>query len=373
MEHLQELELNLHTKRGLLVVSVVAAALAAAATGTAGSPAGRQLASFPGYAYSIGGGSGRVGWIDTAFLLHLRSLSSPKVSSLRYTRTVHELPNYPKWQRRLVVTGSGELIWSTSNPSQTFDYLDRILFIARGASTASTLLKISYNAGGGTEVAGMAGDASGFAYGEATVEPTTPDQAAYRVTGGGVFSVDTHGRTARIPDAPAAWVFARSAGRVLDGPFATDANESSALRPSGVVEVRNVADGSVLQSLSVAGVRAGALSKTEVALLVGRTLRRYRVSDGSLVGSTPLPPSTAPDLETDGTMVAARNPHAVLVVNLATGRLRTIAIPMPWHPTGVAVVSGSVVWSESRGKTPAYPSTKTFTTRILSTKLAGLR
>jgi hypothetical protein len=363
-------------KQRLALVPVVAvAALAAAATG-AGSSAPQQLVvSFPGYVYSLGGGGGRIGWIDTGFSLRLRSITSSTVASIHYTNTAHEFPNYPPalWQRRLVINRSGELWWSTTNTHQ-FVNLDRVLFAARGAANASTLLKASHSYGGdGDFVAGIAGDAGGFAYGEVVVDATTPDQVAYHVVGGGVFSVDARGKPTKLPGVAPAYLFARGAGLVVVEPVATDVNESAALRPSNMIEIRNVNDGSLVQSLSVAGVRAAAVNQTTVALLVGRRLRRYRISDRSQLGSTTLPSSTAQELETDGTVAVARSSQAILVVNLATGRLRSLAVPAPWHPTGVAIVGGTLVWSESHGQTLGDPSSKTFTTRILSTKLAGLR
>lgn len=356
-----------------LVLVVAFAALAAAATG-AGSSAPRPVVSFPGYAYSLGGGGGRIGWIDTASILRLRSLTSSTVASIHYTKVGHEGVNYPLalWQRRLVVNGSGELWWSTTHIPQAFDSLDRVLFAARGAAKASTLVKVSWNASGGTQVAGIAGDADGFAYGEAVVEPTTPDYVDFRVVGGGVFSVDSHGKPRRLPGVPPAYVFARGVQRVVDEPVATDATPSSTLRPSNVIEIRNANDGSLEQSLSVAGVRAAAVNRTTVALLVGHTLRRYRISDGGLLGRTTLPSSAAQELETDGTVAVARSWQAILVVNLTTGRLRSLAVPAPWHPTGVAIVGGTLVWSESHGQTPGDPSSKTFTTRIQATRLDAL-
>jgi hypothetical protein len=362
-------------KQRLALVPVVAvAALAAAATGL-GSSAPKQLVVFPGYVYSLGGGGGRIGWIDTASILRLRSITSSTVASIHYTSIAHEALNYPLalWQRRLAVNGSGELWWSTTNTPQAFDNLDRVLFAARGAAKASTLLKVSSNDSGGAQVAGIAGDADGFAYGEAVVDPTTPDYVAFRVVGGGVFSVDSHGKPRRLPGVPPAYVFARGVQRVVVEPVATDVNQSAALRPSNVIEIRNASDGSLVQSLSVAGVRAAAVNRATVALLVGRTLRRYRISDRSQLGSTTLPPSTAQELETDGTVAVARSQHSILVVNLMTGHLRSLPVPAPWQPTGVSIVGATLVWSESRGKTPAYPSSKTLTTRILSTKLASLR
>ena len=361
-------------KQPLALVSVVAVvALATAATG-GGTPAPKLLVSFPGYAYSLGGGGGRIGWIDTAFRLQLRTMTSPTVASIRYTNVAHELPsNYPpsRWQRRLVVNRSGEIWWSTTHTQSAVD-LDRVLFAARGATKATTLVKAPHSngGGGGDFVIGIAGDASGFAYGEVVLAATTPDQVAFHVVGGAVFTVDTHGASTKLPGVPPAYVFARGAGLIVDEPAATDVNESGAPRPSNVIEVRKSSDGSLVKSLSIPGVRAAAVNLQTVVLLVGHTLRRYRVSDGTLLGSTMLPSGAAQEVETDGMVVVARSAQAILVANLATGRLRSLSVARPWHPTGVAIVDGRVVWSESRGQTPSYPSAKTFVTRIRSSMLA---
>ncbi|HEX7626060.1 MAG TPA: hypothetical protein VF379_03315, partial [Gaiellaceae bacterium] len=76
----------------LALVSVVAVVALATATTAGGSPAPKQLVSFPGYAYSLGGGGGRLGWIDTSFRLQLRTMTSPTVASIRYTNVAHEAP-----------------------------------------------------------------------------------------------------------------------------------------------------------------------------------------------------------------------------------------------------------------------------------------
>jgi hypothetical protein len=106
------------------------------------------------------------------------------------------------------------------------------------------------------------------------------------------------------------------------------------------------------------------MDSTRVAVLTVNRINRYRVSDGELVGSTPVPADTAAELEATVGHAVFRTRHSVRLIDLSTGTMRTLATTTSWQPTAVAIDGRTVSWAESRRVAPGEPSRRTFQTRI---------
>jgi hypothetical protein len=212
-------------------------------------------------------------------------------------------------------------------------------------------------------VTGIAGDSAGFAFG-ATRVALTSDQLAFHVVGGGIYAMA--GAVARkLPGAPPSIVLARANGRIAAEPVSTDDRHTGIPVAAGGIEIRNLTSGTVTSTISTPPARSAAMTTSLIAVLVGDKLTRYEIGTGRQVGSgRTLPASTSPELRASGSLLALRTPHSVLVVDLQTGRLRTVPAAKGWQVVGVAIDGQTLSWAEARRIAPGEPSRKTFTTRI---------
>jgi hypothetical protein len=350
-------------KKPIAVLLAAAALLvAAAAHGSLRSAGPATVVSFPGIVYGYDENSGRAAWIDSAWILRVRPLRGGATHSIRYTKFYEEIPDQT-WRPRVLVEGH-RLLWLSVRGSGAGVDIDHVLTADVTAASGTRVANERHAEGAdGSYVTGIAGDATGFAYGGTTVALTS-DQLAFHVVGGGIYT--TAGAVARkLPGAPPSIVLARASGRVAAEPVSTDDRHTGIPVAAGTIEIRNLTSGAVISTIATPPARSAVLTSSLVAVLVGNTLTRYQVGTGQQVGSaTTLPTSTSPELRTNGRLLALRTPHTVLVVDLQTARVRTVPAANGWQVAGVALDGQTLSWAESRRIAPGEPSRKTFTTRI---------
>jgi hypothetical protein len=349
-------------KTTFVLLAVAALLVAAAANGGRRSVEPTTVVSFPGIVYGYDENGGRATWIDSAWILRVRPLGGGVTHAIRYTKFYEEVPDQT-WRPRLLAEGR-RLLWLSVRGSGFGVDIDHVLTADVAASTGTRLANEDHAEGAdGSYVTGIAGDSTGFAYGVTKVDLTS-DQLAFRVVGGGIYT--TAGAvTRKLPGAPPSIVLARASGRVAGEPVATEDRDTGIPVAAGTVEIRNFTSGTVISTIATPPARSAAMTSSVIAVLVGNTLTRYQVGDGRQVGSvTTLPQSTSPEMRADGRLLALRTPHSVLIVDLQTGRLRTVPAAKGWQVVGVALDGKTVSWVESRRIAPGEPSRKTFTTRI---------
>lgn len=361
MEHVQELVGR--SSRSVRLLAAAAVAVLGTGAAAASGPQPRTLVTFPGVARSFDADAGRVAWIDSAWVLRVRSLRSGAETAIHYTNPYEEVPSFSGGPP--LVLRSRRLLWLSTRGHSLLEYLDHVYVAAVGAMSGHRVANVEHGEGiDGGYVAGLAGDDSGFAYGIVTVKDvSTEQQHSYQVSGGGVWTLA--GMTPqRLPGAPPAIVLAESAGRVAIAPVDTGERQNGTPAAAGTVEIRNATTGALVSSVSPAGaVRAAALTPAFLAVLVGRRIVRYDAASGQLLGSTPVPVDTAADLDASGAWIAFRRAHAVCVLDTRAGRISTVATT-PWQPTGVALDGRTLAWAESRRIAPGKVSKKTFEARI---------
>jgi hypothetical protein len=349
-------------KTTVALLAVAALLVVAGASGGRRSVEPTTVVSFPGIVHGYDESSGRAAWIDSAWILRLHSLRGGTTHSIRYTKFYEELPD-AAWRPRLLLEGR-RLLWLSVRGSGMGLDNDHVLTADLAASRGTRLANEDHAEGAdGSYVSGIAGDATGFAYGVTKVALTS-GQLAFRVVGGGIYTT-TGAAPHALPGAPPSIVLAHANGRVAAEPVSTEERHTGFPVASDTIEIRNLTSGTVISTIATPPVRSAAMTSSVIAVLVGSTLTRYQVGDGRQVGSvTTLPPSTSPEMRADGRLLALRTPHSVLVVDLQTGRLRTVPAAKGWQVAGVALDGQTVSWAESRRIAPGEPSRKTFTTRI---------
>jgi hypothetical protein len=349
-------------KSTVVLLAAAALVVAAAAHGSARSTGAATVVSFPGIVYAYDENSGRAAWIDSAWILRIRPVRGGATHAIHYTKFYEEIPDQA-WRPRLLLEGH-RLLWLSVRGSGAGVDVDHVLTADVTASTGTRLANERHAEGAdGSYVTGIAGDATGFAYGATTVA-LTADQLSFHVVGGGVYT--TAGAVARkLPGAPPSIVLARANGRVAAEPVSTEDRHMGTPVGAGTIEIRSLPSGTVVSTITTPPARSAALTSSLIAVLVGNTLTRYAVGTGQEVGSaTTLPSSTSPELRTNGRLLVLRTPHSVLVVDAQTGRMRTVPAASGWQVVGLALDGQTLSWAESRRIAPGEPSRKTFTTRI---------
>jgi hypothetical protein len=108
-----------------VVCSLVAVAAIAASTGDARSGAApATVAGFPGIVRAFSENSGRIAWIDSAWILRVRGLRGGTVHSIRYTSFYQEIPDL-SGQRRLIAEGR-RLLWISTRGTAMFIDADHV-------------------------------------------------------------------------------------------------------------------------------------------------------------------------------------------------------------------------------------------------------
>jgi len=374
MGHLQDVDSVGRLWRRLLAVAAASVAvLGAGAAAADGPPSPATLIEFAGVARSFDVAGGRVAWIDSAWVLHVRALRSGAETTIRYTNPYQEVPSLTKG--RSLVLGPSRVLWHGTRTVGGFEDADHVYVAAVGATRARPVAKTLHGDGGsgdggaGAYLAGIAGTSTGFAYGLVKVGETQ-DQSHFQVDGGGVLVLT--GTTPRLlPGAPPAIVLAENAGRVAIAPVDMGQHESGTPLAAGAVEIRNATTGALVSSVTPTGnLRAAALTPTMLVVLTAGQIVRYDAASGRLLGSTSVAADTAADLDASGTRVAFRRTRSVGVLDAATGRISKV-VATPGRPTSVALDGSTLAWTEQRRTAPGKVSKKTFVTRIETIALAS--
>jgi len=362
MERLQELVTRSFRVICLgLFATVVFTALGAGAS-PAGGPLPATVISFPGVARSFAAAAGRVAWIDTAWVLHVRSVRSGVETTIRYTNPYEEIPSFSAGPP--LVLEPRQLLWLSTRGTGSLEDADHVYVASVGATHGRRVANTVHGERvDGGYVAGLAGDSAGFAYGIVTVKAVPAAEHRYQVSGGGVWTL-TGATPRQLPGAPPAIVLAESAGRVAIAPVDNGERQEGTPLAAGTVEIRNATTGAVVSSVTPTGaVRAAALTPTTLAVLAGGRIARYDAATGKLLGTTPAPADTAAELDAAGMQLAFRRTRSVDVVDLTSGRISKL-VPTSWRPAGVALDGLTLAWVEQRRIAPGNVSKKTYTTRI---------
>jgi hypothetical protein len=364
MEHLQELVARRYRTTRCRALAAAVASIAVLGTGAAAAsgPRATTVVTFPGVARSFDADAGRVAWIDSAWILHVRPLRSGAGTTIRYTNPYQEVPSASAGPP--LVLGRRRLLWLSTRGVAMFEDADRVYVASVGATRGRRLTNAVHSEGGaGGYVTGLAGDDAGFAYGTVTVDQTETEVTRYQVSGGGVWTL-AGAMPRRLPGAPPAVVLAESAGRIAIAPVDTGRRGTGTPVAGHSVEIRNATTGAVVSSVSTTGaVRAAALSPTTLTVILDGRLAYYRVADGRLLGYAAIPADTAAELDGAGARVAFRRTRSIGVADTTSGRVSTV-VTTSWRPTGVALDGGTLAWAESRRVAPGEVSRKTYTARV---------
>lgn len=347
--------------RSLLAVAA-SAVLASGAAAAARPESPSTLAVFSGVARSFDADAGRVAWIDSAWVLHVRSARSGVETTIHYTNPYQEIPSLATGPP--LVLEPRQLLWLSTRGVAGFEDADHTYVATVGATRGRRLTNLVHSEGGaGGYVTGLAGDGSAFAYGTVTVNEIQTNGSVYQVSGGGVWTL-TGSMLRRLTGAPPAIVLAESAGRVAIAPVDTGERQDGTPAGAGTVEVRNAATGALVSSVMPTGpIRAAALTPTILAVLAGTQIERYDVASGKLLGSTRVAADTASQLDAAGELIAFRRSRSVGVLDARSGRISKMVVTS-WAPTGVALDGRTLAWAERRRVAPGAVSKKTFNTQI---------
>lgn len=350
--------------RGAAVARRLATAVAllavAALPAAASSPAPRTLVSLPGVVYAFAHDNGRIAWIETTWELRIRAVAGGAPKTIRYTNQYEE--RQESGPGRLAL-GGRRAVWLSSRGG--FDIADRVYTATTAAPRPRLLEKQSHLDGhDGGYVTGIAGDASGFAYGVVEVTEIGPCPCKYKVTGGAARLVDA-GTKRDLPGAPPPFLVARAGARVAVVPASVDPRPEAQPLPAARVEVRDAKTGAVVSTFSPSGpVRAITLSARVVAVLAGGRIERYDVATGNLVGATPVSAQVARELDIEGARIVFRDNRTIRLLDSASGRVSVLAKTTPWKPVAVSIEGRTVVWVETMRVRPGDISRRTFRSRI---------
>jgi hypothetical protein len=323
---------------------------AALAIGTpaAAAPTPQTIVSFPGFAYQLGFEGDSLVWIDKAWILRVRAVSSGTQRAIHYTNFYEEISDPDSSGRSRLAIAGERLAWLSTRGAGRFFYNDHV-YTARIDDTSGRRLFTAQHAedGEGGYVTGLAGDSLGFSYGFVKVEGDA-GQGIYRVSGGGVWTMAGAQRH-RLPGAPPGVVLARAAGRVAIAPVVTDARSGASPMATGLVEIRDAENGTLISSFTPGFVRPLLALTAEIAAVrKGSRIDWYDPGSGNLLGRVSLPSSTNSPLAASGRLVAVRTAHTVKVLDTETRRVSTIPVAAPWHPSLIAISGATVAWAEVR-------------------------
>ncbi len=349
--------------RGCIVLASLFAALAIGLP-PAAARTPRTIVAFPGIAHELGYDSGRVAWIDSAWILRIRAVSNGRQHAIRYTNSYQEVPNPDLSGRPRLAAAGGRLAWLSTRGAGSHYLADHVYTAIVDNKYGRRVISVQHAEGGaGSYVSGIAGDSLGFSYGLVKVQASNPDQTNFHVVSGGVWST-VGAQTRRLPGAPPAIVLARAAGRVAIAPVDTGERSSGVPVARGIVEIRDVATGSLISTLRPGPMRAVALTQNVAAILKGSHIAQYDIKSGRSLKVTLVPSDTSSELASSGRLLAFRTAHTVKLLDIISGRVSTVAVATPWRPSRVAIAGHTLVWAESRRTAPGEVSGKTFTTRL---------
>jgi hypothetical protein len=219
-----------------------------------------------------------------------------------------------------------------------------------------------------------AADGTTLVYGWYRVGVEGPDNCdetytcTVRIAVGGVARVSPSGRQVRVPGTQAAFLVAASGRRVgyvratPEVAGYTDPNPTTS-----EVEVRDSVTGEQFASFTVPGrATAIALGSGQVAVLAtddaGSRVFRYSAVDGALLGSTAVPPKTAPELSISRNRVVFRAGRTIWLLDARTDTARPLATTRR-APVGASIEGNRVAWAEISSSRPLRSVVRSVTFR----------
>ena len=178
---------------------------------------------------------------------------------------------------------------------------------------------------------------------EDTEECNDAGNCRYLVSEGGLFRLAGL-RLVRVRGTPPAALAALSGSRVAIVTIGRPGEELD--RSMRNVEVRDVRSGTLRgRFLARSEVRAIAVGGSTVAALTSRTIDRYTVS-GRLVGSTPVPARTAPELSMSESRIVYRVGRSIRTIAATTGP-STVVATAKQEPGGLSIEGNRIAWAEN--------------------------
>jgi len=257
-------------------------------------------------------------------------------------------------QTRLVLSGT-RVLWSTYEAgNERYAYLYTAA-LPRPRQRSVAELSWSPDYGEGDHLGGLVGADGRLVYSQVTVGVQGPpgcDEtfSCTTVIAGGSVRRLVRASSVRVPAAPPAVAMDISAGRMLLLP-ATVGGQVPKAGPNPVLEIRTVENGALLGHIHAAGeVRAVALGRKIAAALEsspnGMQIERFAVPGGASIGVASVSRSTAPELSVSGANLVFHVGTVIRMLNLSTGRLRTIARARS-RPIGLSIDGSRVAWAEN--------------------------
>ena len=341
-------------------VSVVAAAAPAAGATpkTLVSLPGTTIAGFaqngPFYAWVVNGQKRRCNTIHIRSLINPLSAVVPNVDARNVTCTwqIGKTAVVP-----LAVDTNANTLWtlSESTPLQ-YDYL-----IGAGALPANKserrLQQLAHTSkGAGLWLGGIVGSGNTLAYAVTSVDYKDEagclagtDTCDMMIVSGGVYRLD--GWHPKLVYDRAAVTLAASDNTIAIVPTDSVTKEGKPVAGADLpIIVVNAKTGAQISSFSPQGTPVAiALSAHVLATIertpIGSRIAWYNPLTGSAIGSAPIATAAAPELTVSDKYVVFRIGRSIRSIDIATGRIRTIARAAA-TPIGLSLVGTRLAWAE---------------------------
>jgi hypothetical protein len=342
----------------------------AASTAPAKTPRATTVTSFPGVARELAIGPRDVAWIDSASALHVRTLKAGRETLLVYTDPSKEFKRSDVFPRLAV--SAHTVAWLSVRALGNDGEVDRVYSApASNLRARHTATYVHAEGSTGDYVFGVAADAGGVSYGVARLTAVEPEETSTTLSGG-TWSVGS-GAPHRLLGAPPGFVLARADGWIAIEPARVAASAPLVVSGTGFVEIRDAASGALVSTLRPGGttpffpenLHAVALTARIGVILVNDVFDRFDIATGKLLGSTPAPYGTVPQLGVAAGQVVFQDGSDIWGLDPTSGRLRVVMRPSgPWGIDRVAANGTTVIWAESQQIAPGEPSRKTYKSRI---------
>lgn len=328
----------------------VGAALCAALLGqsNAATPAPHTVLTIPGVIRSFALGPQRLAWVEATWELRVRSLTTGRTTTARYTNQ-----HFEDADPSLVFSGSRPVWLSETGIA----LVTARVFTTTSAGRPRAVEKVHYQDGvDGDFVTGISGDSTGGVYGVAIFHDTSGTESGpFDLDGGGVWTV-ANGASHRVAQVPPPAYLARSGEAVALIPMAsTTPNPAPDLTPTDTVTVASLPSGRTLATFAVTGApQAIALTPQFVFVLVqngaDRSIEVHEPRNGKLVRrvSAPRINRLAPKLSASGAWVVYHDQRTVSALDGGTGRVKRVATTT-WLVRQALIQKTTVAWSEQKG------------------------
>jgi hypothetical protein len=340
--------------RNLTAMLVAALVAGVGATATAGSAGTRTvtLAYADGPVVAFAQDGGFISWAtehECLAAIRVRSLAAQRQRVVGKTGDPQQRCAYLR--RMQLALGGDRAIWThfeTGNEAYTFADSATL-----GGGPAKEVAAASWDINGcgvGDHFGGLAASGSNAVYSIVSVRAGAGGCDETPGVSGGFVARLAGGRTRLIAGVPPAVLLAVSGGRMALVPAGVG-GETPRASTGGPVEVRDVATGMLVSSFRPAGtVTAVALSGPIVAVLVStrgaRSIDRYAVADGRLLGATPVQAGTADSLSMDASRIVFRTGREIFTLGVTGGAVSTVYTARS-TPVGLSINAGRIAWGET--------------------------